>query len=41
MKKLLAIFLIVVMTFSVVSCGDSSENTRTITDSIGDKVKIP
>ena len=41
MKKILLILLAVILTFSVVSCGDGNKNTRTITDSIGDEVQIP
>ena len=41
MKKIILILLATIMTFSLVACNNDNDNTRTITDCIGDEVQIP
>ena len=41
MKKIFLVLLAIVMLFSVVSCSNENNETRTITDCIGDEVQIP
>ena len=39
MKKIILIFLAAIMTLSLVGCNNNNDNTRTITDCIGDEVQ--